>query len=40
MMYELVTFKYPFPATSTWDLVDMLKSDRAPDPFTNNQKVS
>jgi hypothetical protein len=39
-MYELVTFRYPFPATSMWDLMDMLKSDRDPDPFTMNDKIS
>lgn len=40
MMYELVTFRYPFPANSMWDLMDMLKSDRAPDPFTTSNKIS
>lgn len=40
MMYELVTFRYPFPANSMWDLMDMLKSDRGPDPFTSNNKIS
>lgn len=39
-MYELATFRYPFPATNMFDLVDMLKSDRDPDPFFPSNKIS
>ena len=39
-MYELATFRYPFPAKGLWEIQDMLRSNRSPDPFTNNSNIS
>ena len=40
MIYELATFRFPFPANNAPDLYDKIRSNRAADPFLNDTKIS